>query len=75
LLKEKCLWNLDGNQTTDQFYQLWRALKDIPEPRPPHDKKGKKKVDEGNSNLQEPDKTVNVLFGGLPTKWSQKLTL
>jgi hypothetical protein len=30
--------------------------------------KGKKKVDEGNSDFQEPDKTMNVLFGGLPTK-------
>jgi hypothetical protein len=33
----------------------------------PHDKKGKKKGDEGNDDFQEPDKTVNVLFGGLPT--------
>ena len=74
LLKEKCPWHLDGNHTTDQCYQLQRALKDIPEPRPPHDKKGKKKVDEGNGDFQEPDKTVNVLFGGLPTRRSQKLT-
>jgi hypothetical protein len=43
--------------------------------RPPHDKKGKKKVDEGNGDFQEPDKMVNVLFGGLPTKRSRKLTL
>jgi hypothetical protein len=27
LLKEKCLWHLDGNHTTDQCYQLRRALK------------------------------------------------
>jgi hypothetical protein len=75
LLKEKCMWHLDDNHTTDQCYQLRRALKDIPEPRPPHDKKGKKKVDEGNDDFQEPDKMVNVLFCGLPTKRSQKLTL
>jgi hypothetical protein len=75
LLKEKCTWHLDGNHTTDQCYQLRRALKDIPEPRPPHDKKGKKKADEGNNNFQEPDKTVNILFGGLPTRRSHKLTL
>jgi hypothetical protein len=31
-----------------------------------------KKADEGNDDFQEPDKTVNVLFGGLPTKRSQK---
>jgi hypothetical protein len=74
LLKEKCPWHLEGNHTTEQCYQLRRALKDSPDPRPPHDKKGKKKVDDGNGDFQEADKTVNVLFGGLPTKWSQKVT-
>jgi hypothetical protein len=74
LLKEKCPWHLEGNHTTEQCYQLRRALKDSPDPRPPHDKKGKKKADEGNGNFQELDKTVNVLFGGLPTKRSQKAT-
>jgi hypothetical protein len=70
LLKEKCLWHLEGNHTTEQCYQLRRALKDTLDPQPPHDKKGKKKVDEDNGDFQEPDKTVNVLFGGLPTKRS-----
>jgi hypothetical protein len=73
-LKEKCPWHLEGNHTTEQCYQLRRALKDYPDPRHPHDKKGKKKADEGNDDFQEPDKTVNVLFGGLPTKRSQKAT-
>jgi hypothetical protein len=72
LLKEKCPWHLEGNHTTEQCYQLRRALKDSPDPRPPHDKNGKKKADEGNGDFQEPDKTVNVLFDGLPTKQSQK---
>jgi hypothetical protein len=54
LLKEKCPWHLDGNHTTEQCYQLRRALKDTPEPRHPHDKKGKKKNDESNDNFQEP---------------------
>jgi hypothetical protein len=27
-LKEKCPWHLDGNHTTEQCYQLRRALKD-----------------------------------------------
>jgi hypothetical protein len=70
LLKEKCLWHLEGNHTTEQCYQLRRALKDTPDPQPPHDKKGKKKADEDNCDFQEPDKTVNVLFGGLPTRQS-----
>jgi hypothetical protein len=74
LLKEKCPWHLDNNHTTEQCYKLRRALKDTPEPRHPHDKKGKKKTDEGNSDLQEPDKTVNVFFGGLPNRRAQKAT-
>jgi hypothetical protein len=74
LLKEKCSWHLEGNHTTEQCYQLRRALKDTQEPRHPHDKKGKKKADEGNNDFQEPDKAVNVLFGGLPTKRSHKAT-
>jgi hypothetical protein len=74
LLKEKCLWHLDGNHTTEQCYQLRRALKDTLEPRHPHDKKGKKKADEGNGDFQEPDKTVNVVFGGLPKRRAQKAT-
>jgi hypothetical protein len=74
LLKEKCPCHLDGNHSTEQCYQLRRALKDTPDPRPPHDKKGKKNVDEGNDDFKEPDKTVNVLFGGLPTRRSQKAT-
>jgi hypothetical protein len=51
LLKEKCPWHLEGNHTTEQCYQLWRALKYSPNPRPPHDKKAKKKVDEGNDDF------------------------
>jgi hypothetical protein len=74
LLKEKCSWHLDGNHTTEQCYQLRRALKDTPEPRHPHNKKGKKKADKGNDDFQEPDKTVNVLFGGLPNRRAQKAT-
>jgi hypothetical protein len=74
LLKEKCPWHLDGNHTTEQCYQLRRALKDTPEPWHHHDKKGKKKADEGNDDFQEPDKTVNVLFGGLPNRRAQKAT-
>jgi hypothetical protein len=74
LLKEKCLWHLDGNHTTEQCYQLRRALKSTPEPPHPHNKKGKKKHDDGNGDFQEPDKTVNVLFGGLPSRREQKAT-
>jgi hypothetical protein len=38
-------------------------------------RRARKKVDEGNGDFQEPDKSVNVLFDGLPTKHAQKLTL
>jgi hypothetical protein len=76
LLKEKCSWHLEGNHTTEQCYQLRRELKDTPYPRPPHDKKGKKKADDGNNDFQEPDKTVNVLLSiepAVPTllRWSE----
>jgi hypothetical protein len=74
LLKEMCPWHLDDNHTTEQCYQLRQALKDTPEPRHPHDKKGKKKADEANGDFQEPNKTVNVLFGGLPNRRAQKAT-
>jgi hypothetical protein len=74
LLVEKCPWHLDDNHTIEQCYQLRQALKDTPEPRHPHDKKIKKKADEGNNDFLEPDKTVNVLFGGLPNRRAQKST-
>jgi hypothetical protein len=74
LLKEKCLWHLDGNHTTEQCYQLRQAPKSTPEPPHPHDKKGKKKHDDDNADFQEPDKMVNILFGGLPSRREQKAT-
>jgi hypothetical protein len=73
LLKERCPWHSNGNHTTGQCYQLRHALKDTPEPPHPHDKKGKKK-DGDNNDFQEPDKIVNVLFGGLPSGREQKAT-
>jgi hypothetical protein len=73
LLKERCPWHPSGNHTTEQCYQLRHALKDTPEPPHPHDKKGKKK-DGDNNIFQEPDKTVNILFGGLPSRREQKAT-
>jgi hypothetical protein len=66
LLKEKCPWHLDGNQTTEQCYQLRRALKDTPNSRSPHDKKGKKKVDKGNNDFQEPDCNTPPTKAALP---------
>jgi hypothetical protein len=74
LLKEKCLWHLNGNHTTEQCYQLRHALKSTPEPPHPHDKKGKKNNNGDNNDFQEPNKTVNVLFGGLPSRREQKAT-
>jgi hypothetical protein len=51
LPKEKCPWHLDGNHTTEQCYQLRRALKSTPDPTHPHDKKGKKKNDGDNGEF------------------------
>jgi hypothetical protein len=68
LLKEKCPWHLNSNHTTEQCYQLKHALKSTLEPPHPHDKKGKKRNEGDNNDFQQPDKTVNVLFGGLPSR-------
>jgi hypothetical protein len=54
MLKEKCPWHLDNNHTTEQCYQLRRALKDTPEPRHPNNKKGKKKTDEATTTSRNP---------------------
>jgi hypothetical protein len=54
LLKEKCPWHLDGNHTTEQCYQLRRALKSTPEPPHPHDKKGNKKNDGAMTTSRNP---------------------
>jgi hypothetical protein len=69
LLKEKCSWHLEGNHTTEQCYKLQGALKDTLDPRPPHDKKGKKKDDMDNGDFQEPNKTVNGLKRPLDGKF------
>jgi hypothetical protein len=53
LLKEKSLWHSENNHTTEQCFQLRRALKETLKPRNPHDKKGKGKVPEGNDNYQD----------------------
>jgi hypothetical protein len=74
LLKEKCPWHLNDNHTTEQCYQLRHALKGTPEPPHPDDIKGKKKNDGDNNDFQEPNKTVNILFGGLPSRREQKAT-
>jgi hypothetical protein len=54
LLKEKCLWHLDGNHTTEQCYQLRRAFKDTPEPRHPHDKKARKRPTRATATSRNP---------------------
>jgi hypothetical protein len=40
----------------------------------PSRQKRQEKADEGNDDFQEPDKTVNILFGGLPNRQAQKAT-
>jgi hypothetical protein len=54
LLKEKCLWHVEGNHTTEQCYHLLRALKDSPDPWPPHGKKGKKKAEKAMATSKNP---------------------
>jgi hypothetical protein len=73
LLKEKCPWHLDGNHTTEQCYQLRRALKSTPEPPHPHDKKGKKKNDGGSDDFQEPTRLSTSSSADYPADGSKKL--
>jgi hypothetical protein len=54
LLKEKCPWHLDGNHTTEQCYQLRRALKDTPEPQHPHDKKARRRTTKTMATSRNP---------------------
>jgi hypothetical protein len=54
LLKEKCSWHLDGNHTTEQCYQLRRALKDTPEQWHPHDKKARKRPTKATTTSKNP---------------------
>jgi hypothetical protein len=54
LLKEKCPWHLEGNHTTEKCYQLQRALKDTPDPRPSHNKNGKKKLTRATTTSKNP---------------------
>jgi hypothetical protein len=54
LLKEKCPWHLEGNHITELCYQLRRALKDTPDPWPPHHKKGKKKPTKATTTSKNP---------------------
>jgi hypothetical protein len=54
LLKEKCQWHLEGNHTTEQCYQLRRALKDSPDPRPPHNKKARKRLTKATATSKNP---------------------
>ena len=77
LLKQKCPRHPNNNHTTEQCFQLHRALKDTPEPIHPKDRKGKEKKDDKDydDGFQDATRNVNVLFGGIPTKRSQKLIL
>jgi hypothetical protein len=54
LLKEKCLWHLDGNHTTEQCYQLRRALKDTPEPRHPPTRKARRRPTKATTTSRNP---------------------
>jgi hypothetical protein len=73
LLKEKCPWHLDGNHTTEQCYQLRRALKSIPEPPHPHDKKGKKRMTETTVTSKNPTRLSTSSLADYPADGSKRL--
>jgi hypothetical protein len=53
-LKEKCLWHLDGNHTTEQCYQLRRALKDTPKPRTLTTRKARRRPTKATTTSRNP---------------------
>jgi hypothetical protein len=73
LLKEKCPWHLDGNHTTEQCNQLRRALKDTPEPRHPHDKKGKRRPTKATTTSRNPTRQSTSSSADYPTDGLRKL--
>jgi hypothetical protein len=75
LLKEKCPWHLDGNHTTEQCYQLRRAPKSTPEPPHPHDKKGKKKQDDGTTTSRNPTRQSTSSSADYPADGNKRLPI
>jgi transcriptional accessory protein Tex/SPT6 len=54
LLKEKCLWHLEGNHTTEQCYQLRRALNDSLDPWLLTTRKARKKLTKATTTSKDP---------------------
>jgi hypothetical protein len=73
LLKEKCPWHLDGNHTTEQCYQLRRALKSTPEPSHPHDKNGKRRTMEAMTTSRNPTRLSTSSSADYPADGNKRL--
>jgi hypothetical protein len=73
LLKEKCSWDLDGNHTTEQCYQLRRALKGTLEPPHPHDKKGKRRTTMAMATFRNPTRRSTSSSADYPADENKRL--
>ena len=76
LLKKQCPWHPLSKHSALDCITLRKVLREAPGPSGTKDDQGNiKDAGDKDDDYQDPAKTVNVIFGGLPTKRAQKLTL
>jgi hypothetical protein len=73
LLKEKCPWHLDGNHTTEQCYQLRRALKSTPEHRTLTTRKARRRTTETTTTSRNPTRLSTSSSVDNPVGGSKRL--
>jgi hypothetical protein len=71
-LKEKCPWHLDGNHTTEQCYQLRRALKGTPEP-PLMTRKARRRTTKAMATSRNPTRRSTSSSADYPADGNKRL--
>jgi hypothetical protein len=73
LLKEKCPWHLDGNHTTEQCYQLRRALRVLQSHRTLTTRKPRKRTTETTETSRNPTRLSTSSSADYPADGSRRL--
>jgi hypothetical protein len=73
LLKEKCPWHLDGNHTTEQCYQLRRALKSTQSHRTLTTRRARRRTTETTATSRNPTRLSTSSSADYPADESKKL--
>jgi hypothetical protein len=73
LLKEKCLWHLDGNHTTEQCYQLRRALKGTQSHRTLTTRKARRIMTKAMATSRNPTRRSTSSSVDYPADWNKRL--